>query len=352
MRARAAHRGFGLPVSWGKLLRNVPTQEVLLKIRLAVLTAALSFGLASVASLAGAQENYPQRTIKIVVGFPPGVPADVLSRIIAPKLQDGLGQSVIVENKPGAGSSIGADQVAKSDPDGYTLYVSSIANTVNHNVSKLPFDMLKDFAPIAMVADVPGILVAHPSVPGTLKEFIAAAKAKPNEFSYGTSGPGTATHLYGELLNLNTGTKLVHVPYKGTSQTLTDLIAGRIHVMFTPASTVMAHVKAGTIKALAAMGQKRIKELPDLPTFAEAGIEGYEAGFWFGFNAPAKTPRPIIDRLNKELVKVLAMPDVQEKMRAQSIEPVSSTPEALADFHRRDVEKWGRVVKAAGVKQE
>jgi tripartite-type tricarboxylate transporter receptor subunit TctC len=271
---------------------------------------------------------------------------------MAPKLSEGLGQPVIVENKPGAGSSIAADYVAKSDPDGYTLYVTSIANSVNQSLSKLPFDLLKDLAPISLVSDVPGLLVAHPSVPGTLGEFIAAAKAKPDAFSYGSSGPGTATHLWGELLNLNTGTKLVHVPYKGTSQTLTDLLAGRIQVMFTPASTVLAHVRAGTVKALAALGQKRPTALPDVPTFAEAGIEGYEAAFWFGLNAPAATPKPIVDRLNREVVRVLALPDVREKMLAQTIEPVSSTSQALGDFLRRDVEKWARVVQAAGVKVE
>jgi tripartite-type tricarboxylate transporter receptor subunit TctC len=320
-----------------------------MRIRWALLAATLSVGLASVAS---AQGVYPQRTVRIVVGFPPGVPADVLARIMAPRLGEGLGQSVIVENKPGAGANVGADFVVKSDPDGYTLFVSSVANSVTHSAGKVPFHLANDLAPISLVADVPGLLVAHPSMPGSLREFIAAAKAKPDAFSFGSSGPGTATHLYGELLNLGAGTKLVHVPYRGSSQTVTDLIAGRIQVMFTPASTVMAHVRAGTIKALAAMGQKRRADLPDVPTFAESGFEGYEAAFWFGLTAPAKTPKPIIERLNKEVARVLALPDVREKMLAQAIEPVSSSIAEYDAFVRRDIEKWARVVKAAGIKPE
>ena len=313
---------------------------------------ALAALLLSGATGALAQAAYPTSPIKIVVGFPPGVPADVMSRILAPKLAEGLGQPVMVVNKPGAGSSIGADAVAKAAPDGYTLYISSIANTVNHNVNKLPFNFVTDLAPISLVADVPGLFVAHPSVPGTLKEFIAAAKAKPEAFSYGSSGPGTATHLYGELFNLATGTKLAHIPYKGSSQALTDLLGGRIQVMFTPGSTVLANVKAGQIKALAAVGQRRMAALPDVPTFAEEGIAGYEAAFWFGLNAPAATPAPIIARLNQEMVRVLALPDVRAQLLPHGIEPVSSSSESFGAFIRQDMEKWARVVKASGVRAE
>ena len=297
-------------------------------------------------------QTYPASPIKIIVGFPPGVPGDVMARIMAAKLAEGLGQPVVVENKPGAGSSIGADFVAKSAPDGYTLFISSIANSVNHNVNKVSFHLAEDLAPISLVADVPGLLVAHPSAPGTLKELIAAAKAKPNDFSYGSSGPGTSTHLYGELLNLTTGTKLVHIPYKGSSQAVTDLLAGRIQVMFTPASTVLPHVRAGKLKALAAIGQARVSALPDTPTFAEAGIAGYESAFWFGLNAPAGTPKAIVERLNKETVRVLALPEVRAQLIAQSIEPASSTSERFGEFLRQDIAKWARVVKAAGVKPE
>jgi tripartite-type tricarboxylate transporter receptor subunit TctC len=319
-----------------------------MRIHLAVLAAALSLGMAN----ASAQTAYPQRTIKIVVGFPPGVPGDVMARIIAAKLAEGFGQPVIVENRPGAGSSTAAEAVAKAEPDGYTLFVSSIANSVNQNVNTLPFHLAKDLAPVSLIADVPGLLVGHPSVPGTVPSLIAAAKAKPDAFSYGSSGPGTSSHLYGELFNLATGTKLLHIPYKGSSQTLTDLLSGQIQLMFTPASTVIPNVQAGQIKAMAAIGQKRLAALPDVATFTELGIAGYEAAFWFGLNAPAATPKEIIERLNKEIVRVLALPDVREKLMAQSIEPVSSTSAGFGDFLRQDLEKWARVVKAAGVKAQ
>jgi tripartite-type tricarboxylate transporter receptor subunit TctC len=297
-----------------------------------------------------AQERYPSKPVKIIVGFPPGVPGDVMARVIAVKLGEGLGQPVIVENKPGAGSSIGASTVAKSAPDGYTLFMSSIANSVNQSMYKLNFDFAADLAPITMVADVPGLLVAHPSGPATLAELITAAKATPGEIAYGSSGNGTSTHLYGELLTVATGAKFTHVPYKGSSQVVVDLTAGRISLMFTPASTVMPFVKSGKLKALAALGRERNSELPGVPTFAEAGIAGYEAAFWFGLNAPAATPKPIIERLNKEMVRVLALPDIKAQLRAQNIEPVSSSSESFGAFIRQDIEKWSRVVRVAGIK--
>ncbi|MDB5727995.1 MAG: hypothetical protein JWQ00_1200 [Noviherbaspirillum sp.] len=309
----------------------------------------LSIGVVAGASAQGA---YPTRPVKIIVGFPPGVPGDVMARIMAPKLAEVLGQPVIVENKPGAGSSIGASSVAKSAPDGYTLFMSSIANTVNQSLYKLDFDFAKDLAPISLVADVPGVLVTHASGPASIAAAVAAAKAKPGEVTYGSSGSGTSTHLYGELFSLATKTKLNHIPYKGSSQVAVDLLAGRIDLMFTPAPTVMQSVKSGRLKAVAALGKQRLRDLPDVPTFTESGIPGYEAAFWFGLNAPAATPKPIIDRLNREVVKVLAMPDVKAQFLAQSIEPVTSSPEGFAAFVRQDIEKWTGVVKTAGVKPD
>ncbi|MDB5794527.1 MAG: hypothetical protein JWR25_906 [Noviherbaspirillum sp.] len=309
----------------------------------------LSIGVVAGASAQGA---YPTRPVKIIVGFPPGVPGDVMARIMAPKLAEVLGQPVIVENKPGAGSSIGASSVAKSAPDGYTLFMSSIANTVNQSLYKLDFDFAKDLAPISLVADVPGVLVTHASGPASIAAAVAAAKAKPGEVTYGSSGSGTSTHLYGELFSLATKTKLNHIPYKGSSQVAVDLLAGRIDLMFTPAPTVMQSVKSGRLKAVAALGKQRLRDLPDVPTFTESGIPGYEAAFWFGLNAPAATPKPIIDRLNREVVKVLAMPDVKAQFLAQSIEPVTSSPEGFAAFVRQDIEKWTGVVKTAGVRPD
>jgi tripartite-type tricarboxylate transporter receptor subunit TctC len=299
-----------------------------------------------------AQEGFPTKTVKIVIGFPAGVPADVMARIIAPRLSESLGQPVIVENKPGAGSNIAASLVAKSEADGHTLFISSNANSIAQSASKVNFNLVDDFATISFVADVPGVLVAHPSMPAKLSDFVAQAKAKPDTYSFGSSGSGSASHLFGVLLNLNAGTKLRHVPYRGSSQTLTDLIAGRIDVFFSPTSTVLEHVKSGSIRALAVLGTKRVADLPDVPTFAEAGYKGFEDGFWFGLMAPKATPRAVVERLNKEVVRILALPDVREKMLVQTIVPVSSTSAAFGDYVRRDVERWRGVVEAAGIKPE
>jgi tripartite-type tricarboxylate transporter receptor subunit TctC len=320
-----------------------------MRIKLLSMVVLLSFG---APGSAFTQAMYPTKPVKIIVGFPPGVPGDVMARIMAPKLAEGLGQPVIVENKPGAGSSIGAASVAKSAPDGYTLFMSSIANSVNQSLYKLDFDLAKDLAPISLVADVPGVLVTHASGPASIAAAVAAAKAKPGEVTYGSSGSGTSTHLYGELFSLATKTRMNHIPYKGSSQVAVDLLAGRIDLMFTPAPTVIQFVKSGKLKAVAALGKQRLRDLPDVPTFSESGIPGYEAAFWFGLNAPAATPKAIIDKLNKEVVRVLALPDVRAQLLAQSIEPVSSSSEAFGTFIRQDIEKWTGVVKSAGVKPD
>jgi tripartite-type tricarboxylate transporter receptor subunit TctC len=317
-----------------------------------VFAAALALNIVGAAGTAAAQDAFPRKVIRIVVGFPPGVPADVMTRILAPKLAEGLGQQVIVENKPGAGSSIAGDHVAKSDPDGHTLFMSSIANSVAHSANKVSYHLADDLAAVSLIADVPGVLVAHPSMPATLKEFVAAAKAKPGEFAFGSSGTGSSSHLFGELLNLNADTKLLHVPYRGSSQTLTDLIAGRIQAFFSPASTVLEQIKSGNVRALAVMGEKRMPLLADVPTFAEQGYQGFEAAFWFGLNVPKATPQAVVQRLNKEIVRVMALPDVREKLQSHTIEPTSSSPAAFDAFLRRDIEKWARVVSAAGIKPE
>jgi tripartite-type tricarboxylate transporter receptor subunit TctC len=301
---------------------------------------------------ASAQTPFPTKAVRIVVGFPAGVPADVLARIIAPKLSESLGQPVIVENKPGAGSSVAAAAVVNSEPDGHTLFISSIANSVAQSASKVSFSLPDDLAAVSRVSDVPGVLVAHPSMPKQLREFVTLAKAKPDAFAFGSSGPGSSSHLFGELLNLNTGTKLLHVPYRGSSQTLTDLIAGRIQAFFSPTSTVIEHVKSGSIRALAVMGQNRLPDLPDVPTFTEVGFNGFEDAFWFGLVAPKATPRPVIDRLNKEVVRILGLAEVREKLIVQTIIPVTSSSAEFSDFVRRDVDKWARVVKAANIKPE
>jgi len=300
---------------------------------------------------ASAQGSYPEKPVRLVIGFPPGTTADVIARVMAPKLSEGLGQQVVVENKPGAGSSIGAEAVARAPADGYTLLVSTIANTINPALyANLSFDFARDLAPIALLAEVPALLVAHPSASASVQSLIAAARAKPGEIAYGSSGNGTVTHLYGELFDLGSGAKLTHVPYKGSSQAVTDLLAGRIQLLFTPASTVIPHIKAGTLRALAAIGRQRIAVLPDVPTMAEAGVGGFESALWFGLNAPAATPKHIVERLNREAVRALALPEVKEQLAKQSIEPMPGTSEQFGAFIRQDMEKWARVVKTAGIK--
>ena len=299
------------------------------------------------------QGSYPDKPVKIIVGFPPGTTGDVIARLMAPKMSEGLGQQIVIENKPGAGSSIGAEAVARAPADGYTLLVSTIANTINPSLFKLSFDFQRELAPIAMLAEAPGLLVAHPSSGAqNVQELVAAAKSRPGEILYGSSGIGTFTHLYGELFNLATGVKLAHVPYKGSSQAVTDLLAGRIQLLFTPASTLIPHVKAGTIRALGAIGARRLEALPEVPTLAEAGIAGFEASLWFGLNAPAGTPRGAIERLNREVNRVLALPEIKAQLAAQSIDAVPGTSEQFDALVRQDTEKWARVVKTAGVKND
>jgi tripartite-type tricarboxylate transporter receptor subunit TctC len=309
--------------------------------------------LAALASgLAAAQGGYPSRPVKIVVGYPPGVPVDTVARVLAARLTESLRQPVVVENKPGAGSSIGAELVVKSPPDGQTLYLSSSANAVNPSLYKLAFDFTTDLAPISLVAEVPGILAVHPSAPHSVRELIAAAKEKPGALTYGSSGIGTATHLYGELFAMETGVKLTHVPYKGSSQTITDLLSGRISMMFTPAGTVVPHVRSGKLLALAIIGRQRMAILPGVPTFNELGIAGLESAFWFGLNATGGTPQLIIEQLNAEVVRILDTPEVKEQLLKQTIYPVSSTSEQFGKFVREDIAKWARVIKAAGITAE
>lgn len=318
-----------------------------MKIKLLCLTAALLMGI-QVGELF-AQERYPTRNVTIVVGYPPGTPVDTVARVIAAKLTERVGQSVIVENKPGAGSSLGAAAVAKSSPDGYTLYLSSIANTVNPSFNKLSFDFGKDLAPVTMVADAPVLLVVHPSGPKTVQDLVGEAKKKPGDFTFGSSGIGTATHLFAELFGHETAIKLTHVPYKGSSQTLTDLLAGRIQLMFSPAGTVLPSIKAGTLRALAVSGKQRLTDLPNVPTFSEAGVNGLDFSLWFGLNTTAGTPESVIAYLNKEVGAVLNLPEVRAQLIPQLILPTTGTSESFGTFIRQDTERWSRIVKAVGI---
>ena len=313
--------------------------------------------LAAVATLscamAAAQSTYPSKPIRLVAGFPPSSAADVVMRIVAPPLGAALGQPVIIDNRPGASSNIATEAVARAAPDGYTLLLGSVANTINTSLYKrLPFDFNRDFTAVAGLASLPVMLVVHPSVPArSVKELVTVANARPEGLMFASSGNGTAPHLSGELFNLLAGTKLVHVPYKGSPQALTDLLAGRVLVMFSPVSTVLPHVKSGALRALATTGLTRTALAPEVPTVAESGLPGFEtfeASVWLAIVAPSDTSREIVDRLASEVARVLALPEVKAQLAAQGADPMLRGPEALSAYIQSETVKWARVVKTSG----
>ncbi|MGZ5031813.1 MAG: tripartite tricarboxylate transporter substrate binding protein [Usitatibacter sp.] len=310
--------------------------------RLAAL-AALSL-CALLASGANAQ-SFPAKPMRIIVPFPPAGGADSLARIMGPSLTKIWGQPVIIENKPGASGQIGADYVAASPADGYTLMMSSTASLTEKNVH--------EFAPITLVSASPYVIVVNAKVPiGSVRELIDYAKKNPGKLSFGSSGTGAASHLSAELFKSLAGIDMLHVPYKGTGQAVTDLLAGQIDLMFAPAQSVMQQVQAGRLKALAVTSAKRSATLPDLPTAAESGLPGYEAIGWFGLLAPAATPKAIVDRLSTDANKVLGEIEVKQKMLALGAEPSGDTPEQFARFIRDDQAKWSRLMKERGIKPE
>jgi len=279
------------------------------------------------------------------VPFPPGGGADALARLMAPKLVELWKQQVIVENKPGASGHIGADFVAQSPADGYTLLMSSTASLTEKNVDQ--------FAPVTLVSASPYVLTANPKVQATnVRELVALAKAQPGRLTYGSSGTGAASQLSAELFKSMARIDLLHVPYKGTGQALTDLVAGQVDLLFAPAQTVMPHVKAGKLKALATTGEKRAAALPDLPTVAEAGVPGYAAVGWFGLLAPVATPKAIVAQLGRDANRVLGEREVRERMETLGAEPAGNTPEEFARFIRDDQAKWSKLMREAGIKPE
>ncbi len=312
-------------------------------------------GLLLVASLwpacAAAQDAYPSRPVRLLVGVAPGSTADVSLRILAQKFSQSLGGQFVVENRTGAGTSLAAQMVVQAPKDGYTLMYGGSANTVNATLSpNLTFDFAKDLAPVARIAAVPNILVVHPSLGVTsVPQLIALAKSKPGEIFYASSGVGTSPHLSAELFNLMAGVKLSHVPYQGSSQGINDVLAGRVPVMFAPASTALPHVRSGALIGLASTHALRIKALPDLPTLSEAALPGYETGVWNGLLAPTGTPRPAIERIAKAANEALQSEDFLKALDANGIIPFPGTPDEMADFIRSEIEKWGKVVVAAGM---
>jgi tripartite-type tricarboxylate transporter receptor subunit TctC len=314
--------------------------------------------IASVALLAlvlnshASAQDYPSRQVRVIVPFGAGGPADVYARVIAQHLTEQLKQTFVVEDRPGAGSIIGTDAVAKSAPDGYTLLVMSNTHTTNETlVANKPFALMRDFVPVATLNYSDLIMVVHPSVPAKdLKEFIALAKSKPGELNYASSGAGTPYHMAGELYKAMSGTNIVHVPHKASGEARNAVIGGHVQMMFDAITTMASNAKAGQVRALGTTGTKRSALTPDIPTIAEAGVPGYEATIWLGVMAPAGTPKEIVDKLNAEVNKVIARPDVKEAWAKQGAVPMPMTPAEFDKYLRADIEKWANVVKISGAK--
>jgi tripartite-type tricarboxylate transporter receptor subunit TctC len=318
--------------------------------------AAAAAGLAPAWAQAQDVASYPNKPIRMIVPFTPGGSTDILGRTIGQLLSQTWGQSVVIENVPGAGGSIGADKVAKASPDGYTLMMGHIGTlAVTPSLyPKLPYDPIKAFQAVAWVARVPNVLVVHPSVPvKTMKELVAYAKANPGKINYGSGGNGSAAHIATEYLKLQTGTQMQHVPYKGTAPAVTDLVAGQIQLMFTGVPAVISQVKAGQLRALAVSSPRRVKAVPDLPTVAEAlGIKDFEADQWYGIVAPAGTPAALVARLNKQINDLLASPEISTKLASEGAEPTPNPPEVFAKLIETEIARWRTVIQAGGVKVE
>ena len=311
----------------------------------------LTFLCALPAASVAAADRYPVRPIRLVAGFPPGGGVDINARILADPLGKVLGQTVVVDNRPGAGGRLGVELVAKASPDGYTLLLGGIGMAISRALyDNLPYDTLRDFIPISLTTTQPNIMVAHPSVAAnSLKEFIALARSQPRKLSYGSSGIGTGTHLAMELLLQSPKLELLHVPYKGTGPSLTALLSNEVTLALSTFASALPHVKANRLRAFGVTSAKRAPTLPDAPTIAEAGVPGYEYSTWYGLVAPAGVPRTIIDRLNKATVAVLNTSEVKQQYASQGLDPIPSTPAHYAAHLRSETEKWTRVVRAAKI---
>ena len=313
--------------------------------------AALTLGL-GMANNAVAQ-TYPSKPIRIIVPFPAGGNADILARILGQKMGESFGQQIIVENRAGAAGIIGAQAAAKSAPDGYTLFMGTTGTqTTNPAVyAKLPYDPLKDFAPVSNFAGSPYVLVVHPSLPArNLKELVALAKKRPGALHYASFGPGSSAHLTGVLLQTRAKIDIVHVAYKGGPPALADLVGGHVEMMFNLLPGVLPHVKAGKLRALAVAAEKRTHAIPEMPTFAESGIADFHSDSWYGILVPAGTPKDVIAKLNAEILRVLALPDVKQRLAAEGAEPMGNTPELFAEQIKKDLARWTKVARDAKVK--
>ena len=298
--------------------------------------------------------SYPDKAVRVVVGFSAGGTTDVAARIIAKELGDDLGESFVVENKPGAGSNIGAELVARAKPDGYTLYMVAVTSTINQTLYKnLSFDIVKDFSPIALVIKVPNILVVNPSLPvKNVQELVSYLKAHPGKVSFASSGSGTSIHMAGELFKLRAGVDIVHIPYKGSAPAMTDLIGNQVQMMFDNMPSAWPHVQAGKLRALAVTTAERSATAPEIPTMMESGFDKFDVSSWFGLIAPAGTPPEIIAKLNASVQKALAKPEVQQRFKDLGAVTARTTPSEFGAFIKSEVEQWGTVVKASGAKVE
>lgn len=328
-------------------------RRVLLKagVPLAVLCLLSVAGVAM--KLADAQDHWPSKPITYVVPFPAGGTTDTLARLISQGLGQALGTTVIVENRPGAGGNIGSDYVAKAAPDGYTILGGTISShSINASLyPKMPYDPVKSFTPITLIGTNANVLVVNAASPfRSVKDIVAAAKAKPDSLSFASAGNGTSQHLAGELFKGMTGIRMTHVPYKGSGPAIQDVMAGQVPMMFDTTVVAAQHIQSGKLRALAVTSANRVKSLPDVPTMAEAGVPGYELQSWQAIFAPANTPKPIVDRLYKELAAIIKSPEMQDRLEKLGMEPSAMSPEQLAEFQRNEIAKWAKVVKAANIK--
>ncbi len=297
-------------------------------------------------------QAYPAKSIRLIVPLAPGGGNDTIARLIEQKISPALGQQVVVDNRAGAGGLIAAELVAKSPADGYTLLLGNVAvmTIIPNSQKKAPYDPLKDFAPVSLIASAPLLVVVHPSLPvNSIKQLVALAKARPNAINYASNGIGSSTHLATEMFSMMAGVKMVHVPYKGLSLAMTDLMSGQVPLMFSSAVAMLPHVKNGKLRAIAMTGARRSPVMADVPTVAEAGVPGYESGSWYGIVAPANTPRAIVDRLNREIVAAVKSKDIQERLNHEAVMPIGNTPEEFSAHIKTEFERMARVIREAKI---
>jgi tripartite-type tricarboxylate transporter receptor subunit TctC len=306
---------------------------------------ALATGAASAAAPATQASDFPNRPIRFIVGFPPGGGNDAMARMVSTRLAERVGQSVVIDNRPGAGGNVAAEVVSKAESDGHTILMISSSHPIQGLIKKgLRYDPINDFSGISQLANYRSVLVAHPTGPANVKDLVAAVKAKPGQFNFVSAGAGSGSHLAGEMFRYYAGVDMVHVSYKGTAQALTDLISGRVQLMFTPLVPMMPHVQAGRLRALAVTSKNRSRIMPDLPTIAEAGVTGYEFGAWYGIVGPARIPADIVKRLNGEIARVMQDREVRERLSAEDMDPSDATPAQFDEARRLELSKWAKIV--------